>query len=158
VGAGTVATLPAEDLLAIQDLVHRYSAGIDRKDWDLLAGVFTPDCEVVYAAADAGDDLVYTGNAAYVAAMETTHRDLDGSLHRVSNLRVLEADADSATVRCYVDAVLFRAEAPGGDFFQALGFYDDQVVRRDGEWRIARRAFTFVRSNGNPAVPAIIRS
>ena len=148
------ADLSPADVLAIHAAIYAYSAGIDTKDYELFASVFTEDCTVHYGS---GDEMIsYHGRDRLVAEMERIHRRLDASLHRVSNIRVSTRDkSDVETVNCrsYVDALLVRAGADGGDTFQAIGFYDD-VLRHDGDaWRIATRSFIFVQAIGNPLVP-----
>ena len=36
------------DRIEIEDLLQRYTAAIDAKDWDLLGSVFTPDATLDY--------------------------------------------------------------------------------------------------------------
>ena len=47
-----------------------------------------------------------------------------------------------ASARCYVDAVIMGPDNAVGT--QAMGYYDDVLVRRDDGWRIVRRQFTLV--------------
>ncbi|MDP9167883.1 MAG: nuclear transport factor 2 family protein, partial [Actinomycetota bacterium] len=50
---------------------------------------------------------------------------------------------DTAQARTYVDGLIMFGEGDSG--VNAIGFYDDDVVRTDAGWRIARRRFTPVR-------------
>ena len=62
-------------------------------------------------------------------------------MHRISNI-VVSGDEERATARSYVDAVLFQ---PDGQLdVQALGFYDDELLRTDDGWKIDRRQWTAV--------------
>ena len=38
------------DRIEIQDLLSRYTDAIDRRDWDALDGVFTPDAFIDYTS------------------------------------------------------------------------------------------------------------
>ena len=51
-------------------------------------------------------------------------------------------DADRVEARSYVDALVLGADNRSG--VRAAGVYDDELVRQDGRWRIARRRFTMV--------------
>jgi hypothetical protein len=50
---------------------------------------------------------------------------------------------DQAAARTYVDAWIMNVDGMSG--INALGIYDDELVRTDDGWRIARRKFTSVR-------------
>jgi hypothetical protein len=148
--------IPVEDMLAIQATFNAYSAGLDRKDYHLFRQVWTEDCSMTWSSpGEARDASEFVGRDFLVSEMERIHRRLDGSLHRVTNTRYLQYDGTQATCRTYVDAMLIRRDAPGGDMFQAIGFYDDVLRREEGGWRIASRDFTFLHAIGNPFVPDV---
>jgi hypothetical protein len=65
------------------------------------------------------------------------------TLHRLSNIAVT-VDGDSAQARTYIDGLIMAADNGGGGV-NAVGFYDDEIVRTASGWRIARRQFTSVR-------------
>ena len=61
-------------------------------------------------------------------------------------------EGDRATCLSYVLGRFIR-EVPGGDnMFESAGWYDDELVRTDGGWRISRRICRMVWWGGNPAV------
>jgi hypothetical protein len=57
--------------------------------------------------------------------------------------QVITVDGDSAQARTYVDALIMLADNNSG--VNAAGFYDDEFVRTEKGWQIARRRFTQVR-------------
>ncbi len=124
------------DRQAIEDVLVRYATGIDRRDWPLFRTVFTEDC-----ALDYGEIGTWRGVDAVVEFMVTAHQPAGHTLHRITNTAV-SLDGDTATVRAYVDALIMSADNTSG--VNAAGFYDDELVRTDGGWRIARRRFTTV--------------
>ena len=63
------------------------------------------------------------------------------SLHRLSNF-VINIDGDRATARTYVDALVFGPGGLGGA--HAIGYYDDELVRRPDGWQITRRCHTSI--------------
>jgi 3-phenylpropionate/cinnamic acid dioxygenase small subunit len=110
-----------EDRLDITDVLLRYATGIDRRDWPLFRTVFTDDCELNY-----GEVGSWKGVDAITEFMQ-----------------VITVDGDAAQSRTYVDALIMVGDGNSG--VNAAGFYDDELVRGDDGWRVARRRFTSVR-------------
>ncbi len=122
-----------EDII---EVVVRYATGIDRRDWARFRTCFTDDCE-----ADYGDTGSWHGVDAITEFMEQTHAPLGDTMHRITNVAV-EPNGDGATARSYVDALVLGPDNRGGA--HAVGYYDDELVRTDDGWKIARRRFTSV--------------
>jgi 3-phenylpropionate/cinnamic acid dioxygenase small subunit len=127
-------TDPRQD---ISDVLVRYATGIDRRDWPLFRTVFTDDCEVDY-----GEIGVWKGIDAVTDFMEQTHALAGHTMHRLTN-QAITVDGDKASARTYIDGVIMFGDNQTG--VNALGFYDDEIVRTPAGWRIARRRFTQVR-------------
>lgn len=121
----------------IAAVLIRYATGIDRRDWALFATVFTEDCDLDY-----GEIGSWTTVAAVTEFMRLSHQAAGHTLHRISNLAI-DSTGDRAVTRCYVDALIFAPDNSSG--VNAVGFYDDDLVRTAAGWRIARRRFTAVR-------------
>ncbi len=126
-----------QDRQDVSDLLIRYATGIDRRDWDLFRMVFTPDCQLDY-----GEIGVWDGVEAVTEFMDVAHREAGYLMHRISNI-VIDLQGDRAVTRCYVDAWIMAADNNSGGV-NAKGFYDDEIVRTEAGWRIARRVFTSV--------------
>jgi uncharacterized protein (TIGR02246 family) len=126
-----------EDRQDISDLLVRYATGIDRRDWPLFRTVFTDDCELDY-----GEIGAWKGLDAVADFMEQTHALLGHTMHRMSNM-VITVDGDRAAARTYIDGLMMAPDNSSG--VNAVGFYDDEIVRTDEGWRIARRRITIVR-------------
>jgi 3-phenylpropionate/cinnamic acid dioxygenase small subunit len=126
-----------EDRQDISDVLLRYATGIDRRDWALFRTAFTDGCELDY-----GEIGRWHGVDAVTEFMETSHAAAGHTMHRLTN-QVIVVDGDSATARTYVDGLIMFGEGNSG--VNAVGFYDDDVVRTAVGWRIARRCFTPVR-------------
>jgi 3-phenylpropionate/cinnamic acid dioxygenase small subunit len=118
----------------INELLVRYASAIDNRDWDLLRTCFTPDCHADYAGIGTWD-----GVDAITEFMVAAHAGLGHTLHRISNAAIT-VSGDRASARAYVDVV---AMSPDGDTgLTSIGWYDDELVRTEGHWRIARRRLT----------------
>ena len=134
-----------EDRQDISDVLLRYATGIDRRDWTVFRSAFTQDCELDY-----GEIGTWHGVDAVTDFMEKSHAMAGHTMHRLTN-QVITVDGDVAVARTYVDGLIIFGENDSG--VNAVGFYDDDVVRTDAGWRIARRRFTPVRVTavGGPA-------
>jgi predicted transcriptional regulator len=74
--------------------------------------------------------------------MEQAHREMGPTMHRMSNYAITAGEhPDTVTARTYVDALLTIDEATRTE---ALGYYDDELVRGPEGWKISRRVFTMV--------------
>ena len=121
----------------ITDVITRYATGIDRRDWPLFRTVFTDDCELDY-----GEVGSWHGVDEVTDFMQRAHAMAGHTMHRLTN-QVITVDGDKAQSRTYVDALIMLADNSSG--VNAAGFYDDDRVRSNGGWQIARRRFTQVR-------------
>jgi 3-phenylpropionate/cinnamic acid dioxygenase small subunit len=126
-----------EDRQDISDVLLRYATGIDRRDWPLFRTVFTDDCELDY-----GEIGSWQGVDAVTEFMQQAHAMAGHTMHRLTN-QVITVDGDAAQARTYVDALIMLSDNTSG--VNAAGFYDDDIVRTQTGWRIARRRFTQVR-------------
>jgi 3-phenylpropionate/cinnamic acid dioxygenase small subunit len=126
-----------EDRQDIFDLLVRYATGIDRRDWPLFRTVFTDDCELDYGVIG-----TWNGLDAVAEFMEQVHAMAGHTLHRLSN-QAITVDGDKAEARTYIDGLIMMADNTSG--VNAIGYYDDDIVRTGDGWRIARRRYTQVR-------------
>jgi SnoaL-like domain len=114
---------------AIYDAVHRYSRGLDRRDWELLASAYHHD------ARDQHGAFVGTVNE-FVGWVSNVMAEWDYSLH-ILDLHNIEIEGDTAHSECYVLFTQRRRDGAGLDF--GGGRYLDRLERRDGDWRIIAR-------------------
>ena len=126
-----------EDRQDISDLLVRYATGIDRRDWALFRTVFTGDCELDY-----GEIGAWKGVDAVTEFMEQVHAPAGYTMHRLSN-QAITVDGDKAEARTYIDGLIMFGDNTSG--VNTIGFYDDEIVRTEEGWRIARRRYTQVR-------------
>lgn len=126
-----------EDRLAITDLLIRYATGIDSRDWALFRDVFADVCVLDY-----GEIGTWNSADAVTEFMASAHSMAGHTLHRMTN-QAIAVTGDTATARTYVDGLIMAADNTSG--VNAIGYYDDQLIRTEDGWRIARRRFTQVR-------------
>ena len=146
---GDISTDPQRlaDRVAIQDALHRYARGIDRRNWDFLASAFHPGAQL-----DQGD---FKGTIEeMIEAVKARHGAIEQSAHLLSNILIEFDGPDGAVVETYFLAYLRNANLPammrvallgpeagesGKIDMRSLGRYIDRFERRDGHWKIARR-------------------
>lgn len=114
----------------IVDVLVRYATGIDSRDWGLFRTCFTDD-----ARFDYGDLGTWDSPDVLTEYMRRSHS--GPSLHRLSNF-VIDIDADQATSRTYVDAVVMGPKGYG--VVTTFGWYDDRLRRTPDGWRITFRS------------------
>jgi ketosteroid isomerase-like protein len=129
----------------ITEVLTRYATGIDSKDWALLRTCWTEDVEVDY-----GEVGQYSGADAITGLMETLHNAMGPTYHRLTNF-VIAVDGDRATARSYVHAVLQAIPDDAASWVEALGHYDDELVRTPDGWRISRRTTGIARVHAGAA-------
>lgn len=122
------------DRLEIQDLLARYTQAIDRRDWEALDGIFTPDAHIDYTAmgGEAGGPAEIKAFLARVMPMFESTQHLLGS-------SVVDIAGDTATARtiCHNPMVLRGGDDP---HLLVCGlWYRDKLVRTPAGWRIAER-------------------
>jgi hypothetical protein len=125
------------DVLEIRDLFARYLHLQDIGDKDGWISLFSEDCEFV------AHGRTWRGKAG--AAEMLTLAAPDG-VHLAAD-PVIRVNGDRATssqsfLAVHADRTTLR-----------IGWYDDDLVRENGRWRLASRRVTFVRSNGTLRPP-----
>jgi hypothetical protein len=119
-----------EDIVAIQQLLARYAAGMTRDDIDAVLDVFTPDG--TYSAF--GETYGVGDFPALVAAAPK-------GVYCVGT-PAIELDAETASG---VQPLCFVAQT---DHAMRIGYYTDSYQRTPDGWRLRSRAMTFLRRSG----------
>nr|WP_090277941.1 nuclear transport factor 2 family protein [Mycolicibacterium komanii]CRL73213.1 hypothetical protein CPGR_03145 [Mycolicibacterium komanii] len=127
------------DKAQIAEVLIRYATGIDFKDWKLFRTCWADEVDIDY-----GDLGTFTDPDAFTTLMEQIHGGMGQTYHRISNI-VVDVNADQATARSYVRAVLQAVPDDGGSWIDALGHYDDELVKTSEGWRIAKRTTNIAR-------------
>ncbi len=140
-----------EDVRAIEQVYVHYCELVDAKAFDRLGEVFTPDTWHDYTRSLPG--VYVEGLAALVASM---HHNLgEGSNcgathHNVGNFRV-HPTGDRARAKVNYHAVHRGVGRHAGALYAMWGLYDDELVRTPAGWRVQRRIYSSILTEG-PAV------
>ena len=137
----------ADDRQLITEVLVRYATGIDTKNWSLLRTCFTPEVDADYGAIGR-----WTDAGAITEHMAAVHEKYRATNHCLSNF-VVDVSGDRASAVSYVQAVLaLEGEAQAG--LEAVGRYEDTLVRTADGWRIAKRTFLLTRTSTYGQRPA----
>ncbi|WP_102142340.1 nuclear transport factor 2 family protein [Mycobacterium hubeiense] len=134
------------DKAQITEVLIRYATGIDFKDWALFRTCWADDVDIDY-----GDLGRHTNPDEFTTLMKQIHGGMGQTYHHISNMAV-DVDGDHATARSYVHAVLQAVPADSSSWIDALGHYDDELVRTPDGWRIAKRTTNIARVLSGAAV------
>lgn len=125
------------DLEDIRTLKHRYFRGIDTADIELLRTLFTEDVEIDYrggsyrARLTGRDNMIeFLANSFHAGALAMHH----GHMPEIT----LKSD-DRAEGIWYLEDVFILLEA--GIKTEGTALYQDEYVKEDGEWKIARSEY-----------------
>lgn len=132
-----------------EDIIERlnlYGFAMDTRRWDLFDRIFTPDCDVDY-----GPTSRWTGRAAFKADFGTFHELFDATQHVMAN-HLVQVDGDRAWSHTCGSWRLIRHAAGDPPVWDGTGYYDDQWLRTDAGWRLAKRVCRVVFWTGNPRV------
>lgn len=127
------------DHIEIQQLMVRYANAIDRREFERLDAVFTPNAYIDYTAMGGIADSYPIVKAWLPEALgHFTHYQ-----HFVGNIEAdIQGDHATARVACYNPAVLALPPKSlwGGSTTVLLGlWYVDELIRTDAGWRISKR-------------------
>jgi ketosteroid isomerase-like protein len=123
------------DRLEIQDLLARYSHAIDRRDWDALDQIFTPDAVIDYTSMG--------GARGDLPAIKTYLADalahFKGFQHLVATSELsITGDSAQAKTICH-NPMIIDVNGTDWPFFCGL-WYHDTLVRTPEGWRICERS------------------
>jgi 3-phenylpropionate/cinnamic acid dioxygenase small subunit len=132
----------------IAELMPRYGAAIDERDWSALPSAFTSDAEFDYA--------VYGGRFRGLAALKSYLCDavaqLTATQHVFANL-VYELEGDQGELRCSVLAHHMRRDAGADQSLLVVGgSYVNALARTGDGWRISHFRFTPIWTSGDATI------
>jgi uncharacterized protein (TIGR02246 family) len=127
-------TGPAEDRLAIRDLLDSYADAVSRNDADDWAATWAEDG--VWQMPEIPQMAETRGRATIKALWMAAMTNFPGIVFHAWPGSIT-IDGDRAEVRSWTSEVYDQ----GGVTKRDLGRYDDLCVKQDGKWLFARRTF-----------------
>jgi ketosteroid isomerase-like protein len=134
----------ATDRAALSDLVHRYAASVDDRQFDAVVELFTETAELMLPDPPAALDPVHRhcGHAAINAAIGTVAATARTEHAIVGEVYDVGPRADSAHGR--ITCVAHHWSKDGDQLTDVVWHlrYDDEYQLTDAGWRITRRTLT----------------
>ncbi|MCV7413368.1 hypothetical protein AWC05_03345 [Mycobacterium florentinum] len=137
-------TLSANDRCALSDVVHRYAAGVDDRQFDAVTALFTADAELIVPEPPAvltpvhshrGRPAIATAVAAVAAVARTEHAIIG---------EVYDQGPRPGTARGRIACVAHHWTQRADGVIDAAWHvrYHDEYESTEAGWRIARRSLT----------------
>jgi hypothetical protein len=137
-------TLSADDRLALSDLVHRYAAHVDDRQFDHVTRLFTDRAELSLPEPPATMEPIHSHRgreaiAAAVAAVAAVTR----TEHAIVG-EVYDEAPRPGSARGRIACVAHHWNQRGDEVVDAVWHlrYDDEYELTDAGWRMSRRALT----------------
>lgn len=121
----------AADRIALQDVMLKYAAGVDERDFELYRSCFADDVEVV----GFGERIVH-GADNWLDFVKAALEQYGPTQHMLGP-QLATVEGDSATTRTDVQA-LHYLKAKEGATLTLWATYKSNMRRINGEWRIVR--------------------
>ena len=134
----------------IIEKLNLYALAVDAQRWDLFDRIFTLHCD-----ADYGTSSHWTDREQFKADFAAFHAPFDATQHMMMNHQV-SLEADRANTLTYGSWRLVRHAAEGDPLWDGTGWYDDEWVRTQSGWHIARRVCRVIWFTGNEKVKETI--
>ena len=134
----------ATDRAALADLVHRYAAGVDDREFDFVATLFTEDAKLTLPDPPKSLEPVrhHRGHAAISEALAVVAATIR-TQHAITG-EVYDAGPRPGTARGRIACVAHHWIQHEDQIRDVAWYlrYDDEYQRIDAEWRISSRALT----------------
>jgi hypothetical protein len=126
------------DRLEIQDLIHRYSDGVTRADWQQCEAVFAPDATWESSALG----IRCEDRASFMEILRaTSSHDLLIQTPHSSVITLIDAQHARSTTTIHE---FIREAAAAENNLEHYGIYFDDLARVDGRWRFTHRVFQLI--------------
>lgn len=142
-----------EDHVRIEQLLMRYAAALNTRDADTYVSLFTPDATFELRRAIEEPPFLgpFKGREALrkqwfpegAGAADASGRRPFGPMRHVTTNYEIDVRGETATVRAFfIEVVSNGPNIPPGSkppTIHAMGRYEDELVKQDGQWLFARR-------------------
>lgn len=131
---------PAEDRLAIRELVAAYGDAVTRNSAEDWGALWAEDS--VWAMPDFPGWELIKGKSAIVSTWIDAMKNFPMNIN-VQSLGAVTVTGDTAAGRAYTSELVTDAT---GATYRVTGRYDDQYVRQNGRWLFRSRMFKVLHS------------
>ena len=140
-----------EDRLDIMELIARYGAGLDARDWSLWRDVFTDNALFDLSS---WNNLVpkRVDTSRVVKAQARVFAELAVTQHMMSNLRIFFNESNSGRVVAVMRAehwIRVEPESEEMKRYTMFGYYNNALVRENGNWKIDEMHLHVTKTEGD---------
>jgi hypothetical protein len=155
--AGALSLQEISDRLLIQDLLVEEAASIDERDWDRWEAVYTPDADIDWSGNSGAKGNPQEVRAWAQGVLSVENFPYPAYQHYCTNFQI-RVRGDRASSR-HLQIIPISVPSPDGGRQIAFSgiWFDDELVRTDAGWRIAKRREQLTWNHNFPAafqVPA----
>jgi hypothetical protein len=137
------------DRSQITEVIYRYSAGLDQREWELFRTCFADPVHADFTSAGTPAARTFPLDT-WVRVAQKTVGLFAMTQHWNSNVTIT-VDGDKATAVVYLRARhLNLSDASNNKFWDIGGYYTDHLVRTPDGWKIASIKFTRTWTEGQP--------
>jgi uncharacterized protein (TIGR02246 family) len=131
-----------QDRAEIEDLMARYLFAIDYADWDAYVATFAPDGEMTFASGSwKGREAIRAAVTRFAEGIGRIYHTADGQPAKLRHIilqSVIRVEGERAWAR--TQWLEMANHGPGDEpKIGTYGVYEDEFVKLDGRWLIARR-------------------
>ena len=119
------------DRIALQDVMLKYAAGVDERDFDLYASCFMDNVEIL----DFGESTI-NGRDNWVTFVKEALNAYGPTQHMLGP-QFATIDGDEAHCRTDVQALHYLKE-PDGEILKLWATYETDMITVNGGWKISR--------------------
>jgi hypothetical protein len=133
------------DRQQLRDLMSTYGYAVDKRDYDLLLSILTPDVSFDYN----NGQIHWVGAENYPKLIKGLER-YRVTMHFMGN-QIAQLHGDSATLVTYANAhhVLVQPDGSEMKMMQAIR-YNDEAVKVDGKWKTRKRVMEILWQQNDP--------
>ena len=140
-----------EDRLDIMELIARYGAGLDARDWSLWRDVFTDNALFDLSS---WNNLVpkRVETSRVVRAQARVFAELAVTQHMMSNFRIFFNENNSGRVVAVMRAehwIRVEPESEEMKRYTMFGYYNNALVREKGNWKIDEMHLHVTKTEGD---------
>jgi SnoaL-like domain len=124
------------DRAEIDDVIGRYTYGMDSRDWELYRSAWTDEISLDFTELWADKDMGRIRADDWVQALQAFFSDIPQSQHLKMPVSY-EFDGDRATVLAIMQGKHWMPTSTGGPLQTVVGYYRDEFVRTPDGWRLS---------------------
>lgn len=139
--------LTIDDVIQVQQVIHRFANAFDLKDWPGLQSCFTPGIRTDYFDLHGSAPEMIEAKQ-YVASRQESLKDL--KTHHLCGNHEIEIEGNSAV--CKTSMIIYRLHEARQEQFTTHAYYIFNLEKIDAVWKISGITQKVFWNEGNPSI------